>query len=106
MWQVNAQNITMTEGDFGIQQPVTIRGTTFAADDYIKITFKNRLNGTMMLEKDFTNIQNGTVNLELTEAESALFPVGTYVYSLDWYQSGSFMCNIIREATFKVVDKA
>ncbi len=106
MWQVNAQNLTMTEGDFGIQLPVTISGTTFAASDSVKITFKDKPNGDTILEKDFTNIQNNTVNLGLTEAESALFPVGAYVYSLDWYQSGSFMCNIIREATFKVVDKA
>ena len=106
MWQVNAQNITMTEGDYGIQLPVTISGATFVASDSIKITFKDKPNGIAVLEKDFTNIQNNTVSLELTEAESAMFPVGAYVYSLDWYQSGSFMCNIIREATFKVVDKA
>jgi hypothetical protein len=42
----------------------------------------------------------------LTEEESALFPVGVYCYRLDWYQEGTFMCNIIPDAVFKVVDKA
>ena len=106
MWQVNSQNISMVEGDFGIKLPITISGVTFAASDSVKLTIKDKVNGTTVLEKDFTNIQNNTVELELTEAESALFPVGAYVYTLDWYQSLSFMCNIIREAVFKVVDKA
>ena len=106
MWQVSNQNLTMTEGDFGLQLPVTITGTQFAQDDEIKITIKDQLNGTVILEKVFTDIQKNTVTLELTEEESALFPVGQYVYSLDWYQDGAFMCNIIRLAQFKVVEKA
>jgi hypothetical protein len=42
----------------------------------------------------------------LTEEESALFRVGDYVYSIDWYQDGSFMGNLIKCAAFKVVEKA
>lgn len=106
MWQANAQAITMTEGDFGIALPMTISGTAFAENDSVKITFKDKFNGNVMLEKVYTNIQQNTIELELTEAESALFTVGVYVYTVDWYQSGAFMCNIISSATFKVVDKA
>lgn len=106
MWQANAQNITMTEGDFGVELPIVISGITFVADDSIKITIKDRANGTVILAKDFTNIQNNTIYLELTEAESSLFRVGIYVYSADWYQSDVFMCNIVQVAVFKVVDKA
>ena len=51
-------------------------------------------------------IIENTVNLELTEQDTALLPVGAYVYSLDWYQSGNFMCNIIPYASLRVVDKA
>ena len=106
MWRVSVLNLTMTEGDYGIQLPVTINGTTFAANDSVKLTIKDKPNGTVIVEKTFTNIQHNTVNLEITEAESALLPVGVYAYILDWYQSGAFMCNVIENATFKVVDKA
>ena len=106
MWQVTAQSLSMTEGDWGIQLPVTISGVTFAANDFVSLTIKNQNNGTAIIEKTFANIQNNTVNLELTEAESALLPVGSYVYVLDWFQDGAFMCNIISSAVFKVVDKA
>lgn len=106
MWNVNGQNLTMTEGDWGIQLPVTISGTTLTANDELKFTIKTSINGEAIVSKNYSNISENTVNLELTEAESALLPVGTYVYLLDWYQDGAFMCNIIPSALFKVVEKA
>lgn len=106
MWNVNGQDLKMVEGDWGIQLPVTVSGTTLTASDELKLTIKTAINGDTIISKTFTDISKNTVNLELTEAESALLPVGTYVYLLDWYQSGAFMCNIIPSAQFKVVDKA
>ena len=106
MWKVNGQDLKMAEGDWGIQLPITIPGTEFSANDEVKLTIKTALNGDTILEKTFANISENTVNLELTEAESALLPVGSYVYRLDWYQDGAFMCNIIPIASLKVVDKA
>lgn len=107
MWRVDAQNLIMTEGDFGIKLPITISGITFAANDSVKLTIKAQANGDTVIEKEYTDIpQSGTFNLEITEAETALLPVGVYVYILDWYQDGAFMCNIIPTALFKVVDKA
>jgi hypothetical protein len=105
-WSVNGQNLAMAEGDYGIKLPVTIKGTTLGAQDSIKLTFKAAVNGEEILSKEFDGIIDNTVSLELTEEESALLPVGAYVYSLDWYQSGNFMCNIIPSASLKVVDKA
>ena len=106
MWNVSGTTLVMAEGDYGIKLPVTISGATLSASDSLRFTFKNQMNGDIMLVKDFDNVQQSTVNLELTEAESALFPVGNYVYSLDWFQDGNFMCNIIPTASIKVVDKA
>lgn len=106
MWQVTGHDLKMTEGDYGLQLPVTISGTTFTANDAVLFVLKDKLNGNQILSKTFTNIVKNTVYLELTEAESALLPVGTYAYSLDWYQDGAFMCNIIPCAAFKVVEKA
>ena len=106
MWAVSGQNLSMAEGDYGVQLPITINGTELTLSDSIKVTFKTAKNGETILEKDFSSILNNTINLELTESESALFKVGAYVYSLDWYQNGVFQCNIIPCSIFKVVDKA
>lgn len=106
MWRVLSNSISMTEGDFGVALPITIGGTTLAASDTIKLTVLTGVNGDEILSKEFTNIQQNTVSLELTEAESALLPVGSYVYRLDWYNDGVFMCCIVEFASFKVVEKA
>lgn len=105
-WSVNGNNLSKAEEDYGVELPLELSGMTLGAQDCIKIVFKDKKNGDVILEKDFSNIVDNTVNLVFTEEESALFPVGSYVYRLDWYQNGNFMCNIIECATLKVVDKA
>ena len=105
MWNVNGQDLKMCEGDWGIQLPIKISGTTLAAADEIKLTVKTAVNGDVVLEKTFADIQNNTVNFELTEDETELLSVGTYYYALDWYQDGAFMCNIIPASLYKVVEK-
>ena len=104
MWEVYKTTLQMVEEDFGIKLPITITGATFGAYDSVRITIKN--GEATVIQKDFTNISKNTVDLELTEAESSLLKVGSYLYSLDWYQDGAFMCNIIPSAVLKVVDKA
>ena len=106
MWYTSGTNISMAEGDFGIDLPITVSGTTFVASDSLKLTIKDVLNGSVIIEKDFSNIQQNTITLTLSSSESALLPVGKYVYSLDWYQSGQFLCNIIPISILKVVEKA
>lgn len=108
MWDTKGLTVSMAEGDYGIILPVEIEieGVTLGTLDSIKIVFRTSINGDLILEKNYDGIENNTVNLEFTEDESALFPVGSYVYGLDWYQSGNFMCNIITSSPFKVVDKA
>lgn len=105
-WNVTGQNLSMAEGDFGIALPIEISGVTLGQQDSIKITFKTAVNGDEVFAKEFDGIVDNTISFELTEEESALLPVGSYVYCLDWYQSGNFMCNIIPSASIKVVDKA
>ena len=106
MWVVNKQTLQMVEGDWGIELPISVDGVTFTASDEVLITIKTEKNGETVLTKNYENISDNTVNLSLTEAESKLLKVGSYVYSLDWYQDGAFYCNIIPSAAFKVVDKA
>lgn len=104
-WSVIVNNISMAEGDFGVELPITVTGATFTNADVLRITFKDKMNGTTILEKEYSPA-DGAINLVFTEEESTLFPIGSYVYALDWYQNGEFMYNIISCATLKVVDKA
>ena len=105
MWSNEGNNIKMAEGDFGIALPVTVSGVTLSVQDTLRFVFKRMRNGETILTKEYIPV-NGMAPLEFTEEESALFRVGEYVYSLDWYQNGSFLCNVIPWAKFKVVDKA
>ena len=106
MWAVNGNDLRMCEGDWGVQLPITISGVTFSNNDELILTVKEKLNGTTLITKNYTNITQNTITLEVTEVESALLKVGVYVYSLDWFQNGAFLCNIIPTAIFKVVEKA
>jgi len=106
MWYAAGLTLQMTEGDYGIALPVTIEGTTLNAADSIRVTIKKRADGDAILTKEFTNVQQNTVELNFTETESELLPVGSYVYSLDWFRDGTFMCNIIPSAKLGVVNKA
>ena len=106
MWNVNGQELKMCEGDWGIKLPITIGGTTLTASDELKLVIKASENGNAVITKVYTDISQNTVELEFTEAESALLSVGTYYCTLDWYQSGAFMCNIIPCAILRVVGKA
>lgn len=106
MWNVNKNDLSMAEGDYGIQLPVTIEGATLGQGDAIKFVFKKSVDGELVLEKTYSSFDQNTAYLEFTAAESALFPIGTYVYRMDWYQNGVFLCNIIPSAKFKVVNVA
>ena len=106
MWIVSGREISMTEGDYGIQLPIKVNGITFGSNDEVLFTLKYRMNGDTVFTKSFANVSQNTINLEITAGESALLGVGAYVYSLDWLQSGMFMCNIVPSASFRVVEKA
>ena len=47
-WIVNDTMLQMAEGDFGIELPFAVTGTTLAASDSIRFTFTNAPNGTVM----------------------------------------------------------
>lgn len=106
-WSVSGNNMTICEGDWGVGLKCTLGDEmTLTENDKVLFTFKTQKNGETLFTKEYGNIQDNTVWLEFTEEESNLLPVGTYVYSLDWYQDGAFLCNITPSAILKVVDKA
>lgn len=106
MWVVNGNDLKMAEGDYGVILPIKITGMTFGASDSAQLVIKNKMNGEVLITKTFTNIQNNTINLELTQAESEMLTVGTYYYRLDAYQDGNYLNNLIPYASLKVVDVA
>ena len=103
MWTCVGQTIQMVEGDFGLELPIVVGGVTFTERD--SVTVKIAKGDNVIIEKTYGNITNNTVTLALSEEESALLPVGSYCYGLDWFQDGAFMCNIVQRNGFKVVDK-
>ena len=104
-WTAQGNNLTMAEGDYGVSVPITIRGVTFDVQDSVKVTVKTAKNGTEIFHKDYSNVQDNTIQFSLTEAQSELLPVGQYVYVIDWYRDLVFMYNVLPAATLKVVDK-
>ena len=106
MWTVFGKTIGMTVGDFGIELPIQISGVTFGGSDSLLFELKEEPGGDVVITEEFINVTENTVNLVLSEQQSNSLSVGEYVYTLDWYQSGQFMCNIINGAKFKVVAKA
>lgn len=105
-WDSNGSTIIMAEGDYGVSLPIKVDGITIDATDSIKLSVKRVPNGAALLESYFSDIQNNTIDLILTAEESAALTVGVYVYSLDWYKDGAFMCNLVPSGIFRVVDKA
>lgn len=107
MWIINGQDIKMTEGDYGITLPVKIKGATFEAEDKIQFTIKAKKNDeTALFSKSFSIVSENIVNLVFTESETSSLPVGNYIYTLDWYKPNEFMCNLIPEGNFVILDKA
>lgn len=108
MWNINGKNsldITMTEGDFGVEMSIEIDGFSISSSDTIELTVKKTRNGKAILEKTFTINDDNTIDLVFTEAESDDLKVGTYIYRLDIYRNGVFMYNVVNNAKLKVVDK-
>ena len=108
MWNVNGNSVQMTEGDFGIALPITVTGVEVQSGDYLSIQIKDKVNGKVLINRPvpYSELSLDTFNFVLTEEESAMLPVGTYVYVFDWYHEATFVCNIIPCGTFKVVEKA
>lgn len=95
----------MTEGDYGVSLEITVEDATFALEDEMRFIVKAPRTSKPLVDIIFSNITENKAQLILTEAESKKLPKGEYVYVLDWYQSGVFLCNIIPGALFKVVGK-
>ena len=105
MWNTVGKAITMTEGDWGVALPATLSGITMAQNDELRLTIKKAAGGEALVTKEYSDISQNQISIVLTEAESAKLPAGSYVYGIDWYQDGAFMCCVVERAAFKVVRK-
>lgn len=102
MWSGTAAALEMTQGDYGVVLPIHITGVTLTSNDRFRIVINDPATCATVLEKDYTSVSDNTIALELSEEESALLYPKKYTYSLDWYQSGSFLCNLVPRGTLKV----
>lgn len=102
------KQIEMIEGDFGLALPITLNvdDTVFGAEDHFAIKIFEELDGTPVVEKEYSNITDNTIEFSLTKEESDKLPKGRYYYDIDWFQGDSFLGNIIRQKIFKVLNKA
>lgn len=108
MWNTKGKNsvdLTMTEGDFGVEMTVEIDGFTISSSDTVELTVKKTRNGKAIVEKTFEINEDNTIDLVFTEDESDDLKVGTYLYRLDIYRNGVFMYNVVNNAKLKVEDK-
>ena len=97
--------ISMIEGDYGLELPITINGAEIASDETITMTISDVAHETK-IEKTFTNIADNVINFSLTQNESnQLKSTKKYTYSIDWYKNGEFLGNIINGYEFKVEEK-
>lgn len=64
MWEVNGNDVSMAEHDFGLKLPFTIHDLPITANDTIKMVFKRHRNDEPILEKDYTNIVDKTIELD------------------------------------------
>ena len=104
MWSVNGTTIRMVAGEYGVDLPLTVSGTTLTANDELRLSIKQ--GGETVLEKTYAEIVDNAINVRLTEAESETLPAGKYLYSLAWFQDGVFLCYLIKKALFEVVSAA
>ena len=108
MWNTKSKNstdLTMTEGDWGVSIPITVKGVVIDSADSVLLTIKKTKNGKAYLEKTFTSITHNTIDLSFTESESDDLKVGTYLYTLDWYKNGVFYYCLVNNGKLKVEDK-
>lgn len=97
----------MTEDDFGVALRTTFSGADLTSGtDIFRFTFKKEMNGEPILIKDFSTFVDNAFDFVLSQENSAKFPVGSYVFSVDWIQNGSFKCTLVEKGIFKVGDEA
>lgn len=101
--------LEMIEGDFGIILPIELEvntDETITSEDSFSIKIYKEINGQAIIEKEYDNLEDNTINFQLSKQESSKLSVGRYFYDLDWYQGNTFLGNIIAKASLTVREKA
>jgi len=100
----NSTDLIMTEGDFGVEIDLNFNAITISALDTVRVEVRTEKNGDPILTKEYTGVTS-VLPLSWTEEETALLTPGNYLYNLDWYSNGVFMCNLINNSKLQVKDK-
>lgn len=104
----NSSKIGMVVGDYGIELPIEIEieGTNIEGNDNLVMKIFKDVNEEPLIEKTFSDVVDNTLKFKLTKDESDKLVEGYYYYTIDWFRTGSFLGNIIKEEEFIVVGKA
>ena len=100
-----SNKLSMVEGDYGLTLPLIINGITISTDDKLNFYIKKDKNSEKIVDQNYENIENNTINLTFSKEESDRLPIGNYKYAIDWYKQDTFCGNIIKEKDFEVEDK-
>lgn len=103
------KKLEMIEGDFGLILPIELEvddEETITPQDSFSIKIFKEINGQAIIEKNYSNLQDNTINFQLSKEESERLSAGRYFYDLDWYQGNIFLGNIIAKAYLTVREKA
>ena len=103
------KSLEMIEGDFGQGLPFELQvqdeETITPIDSFAVRIYKN-VNGELLVEKIYSNLDSNKFDLVLSKEDSMKLPLGMYYYDLDWYQGQTFLSNLIAKAKFQVKEKA
>lgn len=103
----NPTTIKMVEGDYGITLPIELdTDETITSADCFEVCIYKELNANPLITKSYSDISNNTIEFSLSISDSALLPVGTYYYDINWYQGSAFMSCIAPKKKLVVVEKA
>lgn len=95
--------ISMVEGDFGIEYRLNIINGTPSQEDTFLLIIKD-YDGNEIIEKSYSNVTD-YIPFSLDEEESSRLEAKNYYYLIDWYRDGAFLKNIVNKGTFRVKKK-
>lgn len=105
MIQINGNNISMSETDFGQTIPLGFEGNILSTD-VIKFSIKENVYSKELVLKEFKDLQveDGICNCNLmfTKDETDKLKSGDYLYGIALYRDDKLKCNIVDFAKFEV----
>ena len=93
----------LDNGDYGIGVAIKIQNFEFLEGDTLIFTIRRRnLDREVILQKEFSEFNENSVLLLITEQDAELLKEAIYSYELEIYRNGSFLLTITQNQDFIV----